>query len=587
MSIYFADQNIDDLATIPFFAHYAKFTGLPKDPKKAVCIVTTLPADSEELDIIIRTMPQNSVLICAGRNDLSLWRRSSIFSSRRLFNQQIATFFQEPIGKFPVKHKFLRPFRLLPVSRFWSPYTLHVYKKVSPKTKFIPYRSKTRLVSRLARIMERGVYKFNNHPINDVYSKVIATFKLLPFIGNVLYSQRFKHPPVTPLSDPRTNIAIVTGQLAVGGVERVLLNIVKDLPKDSYRLTIYTTTWSAHKWSSEFTRYTDSIIHIPEILGHRWPQAYVKKYLSDSIIKLNPSLIFITNSADGYKALPSVMQHIQPKVVDLLHTYGTPHEKDAFLRISQPYDYLINKRVVISNFLRTYLIDHYPVDPRKVRTIYNGIPKAPRPIDTLRNEGREYLEKTQQEMAISFLGRLQSDKSPERIVELGHLLRKELEEKKTFLAIVGEGNMEQGLKMRAQELGIYNKTVRFFPFTTSPQSVAAASHYTLITSNLEGIPMSALESMQVGTPVIASAVGGIPEIIGNHDGFLVAIDHSLGEDEILNRFAQSIRSALNVTNEQYASMQQSSIKKVDTTFTHMANEYRGLFEELISSSVED
>lgn len=587
MPVYFADLNAEKLSAAPFFAPHTKATGLPKDTMQPVCIVVTLPKSPKEINTVIHTIPTNSILVCTGRNNKSLWGKSSMFSPRRLFDQQIATIFQEPIGKFAPGHKILQPLRFLPVSRFWSPYTLHVYKKVTNRATFTPYRSRTRLVSRLSRVIERGVYKFNNHPINDAYSKIIASLKLLPFAGNILYNRQFKQHKKLVSSDQRISIAIVTGQLAVGGVERVLLNILKDLPKDKYKATIYTTTWNAHEWDDEFKKYSDNIIHVPEILGHRWPQAYVKKYLSNSLVNLNPSLIFITNSSDGYAALPSVTQHIRPKVIDLLHTYGTPTEKGAFLRISQPYNRLIDRRVAISNFLREYLVKHYPVSPQKIRTIYNGIPRTSRRINALRREGSGYLGTTQQETAISFLGRLQSDKSPDRIIEVGYMLRDTLRKKRAFLAIVGEGNMEQELKDRAKELGIYNKEVRFFPFTTSPQAVAAASRYTIITSNLEGLPMSVLESMQVGTPVIASAVGGVPEIIDNHSGFLVPIDQSLSEKEILDRFAKSLAKALDIPEDQYVAMQQSAKKKIKSTFTHMTDEYKALFEEVLSPSVED
>lgn len=587
MSVYFADLDAENLRTIPFFAPHTKTTGLPKDTRQPVCVAITIPRSSEEINAIIHAIPPGSILICTGHNNKSLWGQSSMFSPPRLFDQQIATIFQEPIGKFTTKHKILQPLRLLPVSRLWSPYTLHIYKKVTDQATFTPYHSRTRLISRLSRVIERGIYKFNNHPVNDVYSKIVATLKLLPFIGDILYDRQFKEHKKFSSSDQRINIAVVTGQLAVGGVERVMLNILKDLPKNKYRTTIYTTTWNAHEWDDEFKKYSDSIIHVPEILSHRWPQTYVKKYLSHSLINLNPSLIFITNSSDGYAALPSVSQHIQTKIIDLLHTYGTPTEKGAFLRISQPYDHLIDRRVVISNFLREYLIKHYPVNPEKIRTIYNGIPKIPRTISTLRREGSEYLGTTQQETAISFLGRLQSDKSPGRIVELGYILRDTLREKGAFLAIVGEGNMELELKARAKELGIYNKEVRFFPFTTSPQAVAAASRYTIITSNLEGLPMSVLESMQVGTPVIASAVGGIPEIIDIHSGLLIPIDQPISEKDILDRFAESLTNALDIPKDQYAAMQQSAKKKIERLFTHMTDEYETLFEEVLSLSVED
>lgn len=587
MSVYFIDPEIENLKSIPFFAKYKKETRMPVDTDRPVCVISKIPRHPRDIHDITRQLAPDSVLIYVGDNSKALWHKSSIFTPRSLFNHQLETIFQEPIGKISPTKKFLYLLKLLPTSKLWSPYTLHIYKKTPAHIKFKEYYSKTGTKPRISRLIERGVNKFNNHPINDIYSKIVATLRLLPFVGNSTYKKNFPVQANYELPHSKIEVAFLVGQLAIGGVERVLLNIIQGLPKDKYKITIYTTTWNAHEWESQFKEFSDHIVHIPEILGHRWPQAYVKKYLSDDLVRLDPSIIFITNSSDGYAALPLITRHIQPKVVDLLHTYGTPLEKDAFLRISQPYDHFISRRIVISDFLRKYFIQHYPVDPQKIKTIYNGIPAISTPIEVLRNEGRALLKIKNNERAITFLGRLQPDKSPDRIVELAYSLREILKKNNIFFAIVGEGSMTKDLISRARELNVYNTEVRFYPFTTSPQAVAAASYYTIITSNLEGMPMSILESMQAGTPAIASSVGGVPEIINDENGYLVPLKEPLNEKDILDEFADVIKKALNASSSQYESMQFSAKQKIDSLFTHMPDDYEALFDSLVRASVED
>jgi glycosyltransferase involved in cell wall biosynthesis len=88
--------------------------------------------------------------------------------------------------------------------------------------------------------------------------------------------------------------------------------------------------------------------------------------------------------------------------------------------------------------------------------------------------------------------------------------------------IVGEGPDEEALRIKAGRLGL-SGTVRFAGYRPDIAPIYAATDILVIPSFSEGIPNVALEAMGQQIPLVATAVGGIPEMIGDREsGLLVA-----------------------------------------------------------------
>ena len=94
--------------------------------------------------------------------------------------------------------------------------------------------------------------------------------------------------------------------------------------------------------------------------------------------------------------------------------------------------------------------------------------------------------------------------------------------------IVGDGPLRQYLETRVRELGV-EKAVRFFgavPNEHVPE-IFKQTHVVVFPSSAESTSIAALEAMAMAKPVVASAVGGYPELLGaNERGLLVKLfDH--------------------------------------------------------------
>ena len=82
------------------------------------------------------------------------------------------------------------------------------------------------------------------------------------------------------------------------------------------------------------------------------------------------------------------------------------------------------------------------------------------------------------------------------------------------LLLVGDGPERPGLENRARRLGIAGR-VHFVGFVDDLRPFFACMDLFALPSLHEGVPLALLEAMGAGVPVVAAAVGGIPEIIGD------------------------------------------------------------------------
>jgi len=88
------------------------------------------------------------------------------------------------------------------------------------------------------------------------------------------------------------------------------------------------------------------------------------------------------------------------------------------------------------------------------------------------------------------------------------------------LDIAGSGPLEPALRAYARELGL-GDAIRFLGFVSPVQTAIEQSAVIVVPSLGEGFGMVALEAMERGRPVIASAVGGLPEIVADRETGLV------------------------------------------------------------------
>ena len=173
--------------------------------------------------------------------------------------------------------------------------------------------------------------------------------------------------------------------------------------------------------------------------------------------------------------------------------------------------------VTVSAYLRSELIG-WKLRPERVSVVPNGV-ELKRATRSKGLETRHELGLAPDDCIVGSVGRLESAKGHLYLLEaIARLLPRWPQ---TQCVIVGEGRLHETLLQHAKRLGL-NDHVHITGFQDDvPRFLEAFDIFTL-PSLTEGIPFALLEACACAKPVIASRVGGVPEVITDgQDGLLV------------------------------------------------------------------
>jgi len=203
-------------------------------------------------------------------------------------------------------------------------------------------------------------------------------------------------------------------------------------------------------------------------------------------------------------------------------------------KIFKPFDVFIYSRyskiVCVSKQVQNSLVQWLPQIRTKTIVIPSGIP-LPESIDPRSVKIYDVL----------FVGRLEKVKGVDILLKSINILKTKFQ-KKIKIAIVGKGSLRKDLENLAKKLAV-DKEVEFLGIRKDIDKLMVSSKILVLPSRWEGLPMIILEAMSRGLPVIASSVGGIPEVIENkkegmlvpsqNPGILAQVVKKLLEDESL------------------------------------------------------
>jgi glycosyltransferase involved in cell wall biosynthesis len=193
--------------------------------------------------------------------------------------------------------------------------------------------------------------------------------------------------------------------------------------------------------------------------------------------------------------------------------------------------------VAVGQAVRRALIDNEGFPPNRIQVIYNGIDVNlfDRGLHD-RDAARQEIGLTGQDLAILQVARLDylkdhgtAVRALERVVGSCPQAR---------LILVGEGPEKEKIVEAVRQRGLATQ-VRFLGLQKDVPRVLAAADVFLLTSISEGIPLTVIEAMLAGLPVVATEVGGLPEVVvPGTTGWLTPAGDDAGLAEAILRLAQ-------------------------------------------------
>jgi glycosyltransferase involved in cell wall biosynthesis len=158
--------------------------------------------------------------------------------------------------------------------------------------------------------------------------------------------------------------------------------------------------------------------------------------------------------------------------------------------------------VVPSRALHRLVVENWRLDPARVRHVPNGVDAA-----ALAREAREPwgLRRGPDELLFGTLGGLRPEKNLRRLLRIAAMLPKDL---RWRLVIAGAGGQRAELEAQAQALGLTER-VAFTGFVDRPGALLGELDVYVLASDTEQMPISVLEAMTLGLPVLATDVGDV------------------------------------------------------------------------------
>ena len=331
----------------------------------------------------------------------------------------------------------------------------------------------------------------------------------------------------------------VINSLKIGGAELLLRNFVMEARKNN-QYTVDVCTLYA-------TNDAKNIEEIKKKNVRIWSLDLKNKYTLSSVGKIkkiiereNYDIVHVhLFPASAIVALSSLFL---PNHIRYILTEHSTFNRRRSAKIFKILDNFIYRRyakiICISKQVQNSLIKWVPKMKEKIEIIPNGIPMNSKSNDN----------PLMKKIDVLFVGRLVQQKGINFLLEAVSILQKKYK-KLIRVAVVGDGPLKKELIKMCEELKIKD-SVEFLGFQRDIDQIMRSSRVLVLPSRQEGFGLVLLEAMKNKLPIIATNVGGIPEIITNgHEGILVpkgnpkilanSINYLFENSELRNQFIQN------------------------------------------------
>lgn len=229
--------------------------------------------------------------------------------------------------------------------------------------------------------------------------------------------------------------------------------------------------------------------------------------------------IFKSEKPDVIHTHRYVMQYAIPAAIiagvkHRVHTVHNVAQKEN-TNVARKVNYLFYKfahviPVALSEEVQKTIVEEYHIDSRNIPVIFNGIDLS------------KCIVKTNYEVNDNFnilhIGRFSEQKNHIGLIEAFSIFVKE--HPNTILSLIGDGEKKEEIQQLVKEKGISDH-VKFLGIQNNVYSYLNNADVFILPSIYEGVPMTLIEAMGTGLPIIATAVGGVPDMLRNDEEGLI------------------------------------------------------------------
>lgn len=298
----------------------------------------------------------------------------------------------------------------------------------------------------------------------------------------------------------------------IGGAERFARELAVRLDRERFERTVCVTRWSNEELRSPSRASSCEPLRQAgvELIGLGRSSAHELRPWRQllSVLRERPIDILHTHMF-GSNAWGSVLGTIARTPVLVAHEQTWSYQGQPLRRLLDGK--LIGRRVdafiCVSAEDRRRMIEVEGIDPAKIVLVPNAIPTpsadSPRSL-------RDELEIAEGDPVIGTVCVLRPQKALDVLLRAGALLRDRVPRLRILIA--GDGSERQRLEALASESGL-DRTVSFLGLRADVPELLSTFDVAVSSSDFEGTPLAVMEYMAAGLPIVATRVGGVPELL--------------------------------------------------------------------------
>ncbi len=329
----------------------------------------------------------------------------------------------------------------------------------------------------------------------------------------------------------RKKILYLVTQSNFGGAQKYVFDLATGLDKAKYDVAV-----AAGGHGELLKQLEQKGINVFKLKWLRRPICSIRDTLAYFEIKRllkewQPDVLHLNSSKAGILGCLAA-RHLPIKVVYTIH--GSVFEA-AFPSLAQKFFLYLEKKtakykhkiICVSENDRVLWLKYKLVPTEKLVTIHNGINIYATSLT--REEARQRLFQNAPQnyndyQVVGWNGWFYPEKNLEALIQAANLIftLPKYQNKKILFVIFGNGPQEKILKLEVKKINLENRVI--FPGAV-PEGAKYLKAFDVfvLPSIKEGLPYTIMEAMAAGVPIVASNVGGIPEMIEDgKNGFLVA-----------------------------------------------------------------
>ncbi|MCK4554763.1 glycosyltransferase family 4 protein [Candidatus Parcubacteria bacterium] len=344
----------------------------------------------------------------------------------------------------------------------------------------------------------------------------------------------------------KTILYLVT-QSELGGVQRYVFDLAKNLQNEFNIAIAFGEQGEAGELAKQLKQANIEYHIIPHLKRAISPINDLKALieiiklinkLKPDIIHLNSSKISILGSLAGLLIKSKIlnlcrapMRYLKSKIIYTVHGWvfnePMPKWKKLFYKYAEKFTAIFKHKIIcVSEFDKQTAIKEKICNPKKLTTIHNGI----KPINFLsKEEAKQKLFKKIQnskfkiiskfkiqnsKFLVGVIANLYPTKGLEYLIQAIHLLISNYQLPITAI-IIGEGEERKNLEDLIGQLNLKSNIILTGRIDNAAKLLPAFDIY-VCSSVKEGLSYTIIEAMQAGLPIVATEVGGNPELIRDY-----------------------------------------------------------------------